>query len=261
VARAFAILEVIAERDGASAREIASTLALPLPTVYRLAQELERNGYLIHLKKRQRFELGYRLHNLGVALHRQVGVPPPVRVVMNNLHQASEMASYYAVYRGTDVILAFVSDCAVHPRAQPLDFGFHEAAHATAFGKIMLAGMDPVDRERYLTARGMPRFTERTITDQDRLDEELRRVSTQGIAWESAEMLDDMACGAVAVHGPAGAIVAAVAISTTPARLRAHRAETDRLLREHAAHVSRFFRSGSARPRSSSRVTGVPGRP
>lgn len=247
VARAFAILEVVAEHGGASARELSDSLDIPISSVYRRAQEMVRDGYLIHLKKQQRFELGYRLHNLGVALHQQVGVPAPVRRVVNSLHLASGMAAYYAVYRGADVILAFVSDCPEHPRARPLDFGFNEAAHATAFGKIMLAGMSSEERRDYLQARGMPRFTDQTTVSLSAIEAELAGVTTRGIAWECAEMLPDMACGAVEVHGPAGMLIGAIAVSTTPAVLQRHRAQADKLLREHASQVSRYYRSGTVK--------------
>lgn len=247
MARALAILEVVAERGGATARGISSALEIPLPTVYRLLRELARSEYLVHLRKHRRYELGYRLHDLGLALHQQVGVPAPVRHAVTALHHGSGMAAYYAVYRGTDVILAYVSDCPRHPRARPLDFGFHEAAHATAFGKIMLAGMSPEDRRDYLEARGMPGFTAATITDPVRIEEELATVATRGIAWESAEFLPEMACGAVAVHAPAGIIIGSVAVSASPEELRLRQREIDRLLREYASQISRFYRSGTAR--------------
>ena len=38
VERSLMVLEVVAERGGASAREIADALGLPLPTVYRIAK-------------------------------------------------------------------------------------------------------------------------------------------------------------------------------------------------------------------------------
>ena len=39
----------------------------------------------------------------------------------------------------------------------PLDFGFHEATHATAFGKIMLAGMTPEQRDQFLSGHPLTR--------------------------------------------------------------------------------------------------------
>lgn len=40
VERTLGILELVAERGGATARELSVGLGLPLPTVYRLAKEL-----------------------------------------------------------------------------------------------------------------------------------------------------------------------------------------------------------------------------
>ena len=49
VERSLWVLEVVAERGGASAREIADACGLPLPTVYRLAKELVDADYLVHI--------------------------------------------------------------------------------------------------------------------------------------------------------------------------------------------------------------------
>ncbi|MEC5148438.1 IclR family transcriptional regulator C-terminal domain-containing protein [Cryobacterium sp. GrIS_2_6] len=59
------------------------------------------------------------------------------------------------------------------PRLTPLSFGFHEAAHATAFGKIMLSGMTGEKRDQYLDAPGLPRLTPATITDRGELERQL----------------------------------------------------------------------------------------
>lgn len=245
--RAFSVLEVVADRGGATAREIADEAHLPLSTVYRLLTELVQGEYLIHLRREQRFELGYRLHTLGLALHRQVQAPRAVRQAVESLHAKAAMAAYFATYRGSDVMVNYVSACADHPRLQPLTFGFHEAAHATAFGKIMLSAMRPEERDDYLKARGMPRITDATIVDRAELEAHLAQVSTRGIAWEWAEFVPSKACGAVAVRNPAGVVIGAMAISTDVGRLRESLAATDALLREHASRASLALREVDAR--------------
>ena len=77
VSKALAILEIVADREGASAREIAAALDIPLSTAYRLAQNLVNADYLVHLKDCRRYELGFKLHQLGLSLHRQMGVCRP----------------------------------------------------------------------------------------------------------------------------------------------------------------------------------------
>ena len=85
--------------------------------------------------------------------------------------------AYYTVFRDTDVVVAAVADSPEFPRAQPLDFGFHEAAHATAFGKVMLASLPAKQRREYLTSAGMPRLTAHTTVRSPDLETELQAVA------------------------------------------------------------------------------------
>ncbi|RFA08615.1 hypothetical protein B7R54_04755 [Subtercola boreus] len=248
VEKTLSILEIVAERGGASAKEVSQALGYPLPTVYRLMQALVQSDYLVHLKGERRFELGYKLDRLGVSLHRQIGVPTAVRAEIARLHDTAQTAGYFAVYRGADVVVAYVVDSPDHPRLTPLGFGFHEAAHATAFGKIMLAGMSVDQVDGYLGVHGMPRLTETTMTSRPELDAHLAKVANLGVAWEHEEFVPGMTCAAVGVRNGAGMIVGAVAISAPseqidPARERA----LERYLRDASNHVSTYYRSGQLR--------------
>lgn len=248
IEKTFAILELVAERGGATAKEVSDALGYPLPTVYRLMATLVRSDYLVHLKDAKRFELGYKLDRLGVSLHRQVGVPAMVRAEVARLHQATEAAGYFAVYRGADVVVAYVDDCPEHRRIQPLRFGFHEAAHATAFGKTLLAGMAGEQLDQYLGVHGLARLTPFTITSRTQLDDHLRQVATSGIAWEHAEFVPGMTCAAIGVHNGAGALIGAVAVSAPSGEVSRERERSlERTLRETANNVSTYYRSGTMR--------------
>ena len=248
VEKALAILEVVAERSGASAREVSDALGYPLPTVYRLMQALVQSDYLLHLKGQHRFELGYKLDRLGVSLHRQIGIPSTVRAEIARLHNLARTAAYFAVYRGSDVVVAFVVDSPVFPRLTPLNFGFHQAAHATAFGKILLSGMSSEQRDQYLEVHGMTKLTATTATERTVLDDELRQVAQSGIAWELEEFVPGQCCAAIGVRNGAGMIVGSVAISAPAAEFTVGRKrEIERLLRDTSNQVSRYYRSGQLR--------------
>lgn len=248
VTKTLAILEAVAERGGASAKEVSTALGYPLPTTYRLLQALVDRDYLVHLRGERRYELGYKLDQLGASLHRQVGVPRPVRAEVARLHELTDAASYFALYRGADVVVGHVVDCPDHPRLTPLGFGFHEAAHATAFGKIMLAGMASEAIGQYLDVHPMTRLTEATMTRRGDLLAHLRTVANQGIAWERQEFVPGMTCGAVGVRDGSGAVVGAVAVSAPSSTVDALRQRhMDRHLRDVANSVSRYYRSGETR--------------
>jgi len=247
VHRTLEILEVVASRGGASAREIAEVTGLPIPTVYRLARELLDGDYLVHIREDRRFELGYKLHQLGVSLHQQIGVPREVRDEVTALHRALGTAAYLAVHRGSQIVVVFTADSPDCPRLRPLEFGFHEAAHATAFGKILLAGMGAEQRALHLGEEPMARFGPGTITSHTELDAQLATVADRGIAWEEGEFQAASTCAAAAVRGGNGALIGSVAISGPHARFTTGRGEVEAALRTTASRVSRFYRSGTTR--------------
>lgn len=246
VQKALQLLEAIADRGSSTARELSASLGIPLPTVYRLAQELVKRGYLVHLKAEYKFELGYKLYGLGVSLHRQIAASSEVRAAIDELHNTVEMAAYFAIYRGADMVVTYVSDCAEHRRLSPLKFGFHEAAHATAFGKIMLAGMSIEQRDEYLQVHGTPQLADATIADRATLEDVLAKVALRGVAWEREEFMPGKSCAAVGVRDASGLITGAVAISMDADAIDgSEERQVEVRLREYAGLISRYYRAES----------------
>lgn len=244
VHRTLGILEVVGSRGGASAKEIAEATGLPLPTVYRLIRELLDTEYLVHIKEEKRFELGYKLHQLGVSLHQQIGVPRQVRAEIAGLHHDLHCAAYLAIHRGAQIVVVCTADSPECPRLQPMEFGFHEAVHAHALGKILLAGMSEEQRFRHLDPEPMPSFGPGTLTTHAALAEQLESVAARGIAWEYGEFQPGATCAAAAVRSGNGTVLGSVAVSAPDAVFAGRQAEIEVALRETASRVSRFYRSG-----------------
>lgn len=244
VRRTLAILELVAERGGATAREISNALDVPPATVYRLAKDLVASDYLVHIRSEGRYELGHKLHQLGLSLHRQLGLSRPVTKEISRLHETTGMAAYLAILRGPELVVAHVVDSPQCPRLQPMRFGFHDAPHATAFGKIVLAELSDEERSMYLERNGLRALTARTITERGDLDEELNGVGKRAVAWEHEEFLAGWACAAVPVRGADSRLLGAVAVSAQPRRFVGKELGITSQLRQVAARVSRCFRLG-----------------
>lgn len=245
IQRTLSVLEAVAASGSAAAKTVASRLEIPLPTVYRLLNELTHSGYLVYLKDSKRFELGPKCFELGLSFQQRLVAPFPLRQITDQLHRALGTAAYFAIYRGSDIILTYCSDCEKHPRLRPLRFGFHEAAHATAFGKILLSAMPSAQRTEYLEARGMAVLTPQTIINREVLDDHLAEVATRGIAWEHDEFLPRQTCAAVPVRNGAGMQVGAMAMSTPSSKARGRMREIESTLREHAGLASSYLRGGT----------------
>lgn len=246
VARAIAVLEAVAENGSSTARAIADATAIPLPTVYRIAHELIRAQYLVHLKDEKRFALGYKLHRLAVGLHEDLGVPRSVREEVRRLHEDLGMAAYLAIHRGADFVVVFVADSARAPRLQPMGFGFHETPHTTAFGKVGLAALDRQEREDYLTGGALAALTPHTHTDPEVLRAELAQVAERGIAWEHQEFSKGTDCMAVPIKASDGMLIGTIAVSAPFGNYEGRRRHVEDRVRACASRAGRAYRLGVA---------------
>jgi DNA-binding IclR family transcriptional regulator len=246
VQRALRILEVIAENsDGIPAKAIARRLNLALSTTYHMLHTLVAEGYVVRLEGVRGFGLGYKIPALDRDLRQKLGVTPAVAAAVEEVHHRACAAAYYAVYRDREVVIAHVADSTETPRVDPLDIGFHQAAHALAFGKVMLASLSPADRREYLRERGLPVFTERTITEEARLERDLARVATVGLGADVEEFQPGLACVAAPVVGSDGTVTGAVSVSVPVATLTGERARLESAVREGAARISRILAMAS----------------
>lgn len=245
IARAIAVLEAVAGNGSSTARSIADATGIPLPTVYRIAQELIRAEYLVHLRDEKRFALGYKLHRLAVGLHEDLGVPSVVREEVRSLHRDLGMAAYLAVHRGADFVVVFVADAPHCPRLRPMGFGFHENPHATAFGKAGLASLDVSEQESYLRTAELTALTPHTITDPAVLRAQLHEIAATGLAREHQEFLTGVECLAMPISASDGMLIGTVAVSAPVAAYEGRRRHVEDRMRACASRAGRSYRLGS----------------
>jgi len=216
VHKSLIILERISESGGATARDVAEELGIPLPTVYRLAKGLERDGYLVHVRHHGRFELGHKLLYLGVALQRQVRINPRVRSEVASLkgRLAFTDAAYFFALRGTDSAIGF--QVSAHG-GRMLSVALAGRAHATAIGKVVLANLDAEQRQRYLDLHGCARFTDLTVVDPATLDSLFKVGQARAVHWEIEEYEAGRSAAALAVHDAQGELRGVLGVSCPPA--------------------------------------------
>jgi DNA-binding IclR family transcriptional regulator len=240
VERAMRVLDRVADAAGPlPAKDIARDLDIPLPTTYHLLTTLVHGGYLVHLTAAHAYALGHRVDDLARALRRQLAVPAEVERIAAVCHEEARAAAYYATLRDGEMVVAHVAECPDHPRMRLLDVGFHHAPHATAFGKLMLALLDPAVREERLDRTGTPPVTPRTVTDRLALRRQLDQVRAAGLAVETDEVQADLGGMAAPVTDAAGRLVGAVAVTLPTSQLRRRRREVERAVRTAAVRASR----------------------
>lgn len=238
--RALRVLEVVAAAgDGVAAKAVARRAGYPLGTTYHLLNTLVHEGYLVSLGHSRGFGLGYKIGGLFTRLRETVDVGDEVRAALGALNREVDAPAYFAVFRARRAVVAEVADSPTAPRAQPLEPGFHEAPHATAFGKVMLAALPRGERQAYLAETGLAGPGDAG----ERLERELARVARTGAAVDVAEFRSGLACVAVAVRGDERRNVGAVAVSVPVSSFPSRRAELELRCRAAAARISAILTS------------------
>jgi DNA-binding IclR family transcriptional regulator len=242
VQRAMRVLETVAAAgDGITAKAVARRTGFKLPTTYHLLHTLVHEGYLVRLDNARGYGLGYKIAELHRQLAGAIDVTPAISDLLHALHERTGAAVYYAVIRDGELVVAEVADSPRAPRAQPLTLGFHEAPHATAFGKVLMAAMSPADRQAYLAGTGLPRLTPHTVTRLPELEAQLEQVRRRGVAQEVEEFIPDLACLGAPVRDSSGTVRAALSLSVPAGAFPARRGELLRAVRQGAARVSRCY--------------------
>ena len=94
-----------------------------------------------------------------------------------------------------------------------------------------MSGMTKEEVARVIAERGLPRFTDNTITHRDQLLAELDRIRATGLSFDNEEYAVGLRCMAAPVRDNTGGVVAAVSISGPIQRL------THEVLARHRIHV------------------------
>jgi DNA-binding IclR family transcriptional regulator len=238
ITRALRVIEAVAAAgDGVTAKAIARRLRCPLPTVYRALGTLVEEGYLVRLRGVHGYGLGYRVAELNRSLAEQVRPSAALRGVLRDLHTDARAAAHLMAFRDVELVVAHVDDCTDHPRPQTMRVGEPTMPHATAAGKVMLAGLRPARLSELLARTGLPELAPHTVGDRRALDRELMRIRSDGAAVEVEEYEAGLAGVAAPINGADGELLGALGVSVTRADFAQRRWQLERAVRAAAARA------------------------
>ncbi len=203
IARAVDILEALAQHaNGLTLREIASKVDLPRSTVQRIVKALWDANLVIAASRTSgvrlgpalfalaesagRFDIAEFTHPLIVHINKEVGETVDVSILGNN----------------KVVIVDRVSG--VHTLTAVSAVGGTMPLHASASGKAILAMLPEDKLEKLRRKCRLTPDTKNTITNWDKLEEELTKIRMEGVAYDREECFSGICAVAQVVYSPTG---------------------------------------------------------
>ncbi|MCE3556370.1 IclR family transcriptional regulator [Pseudonocardia sp. RS11V-5] len=201
-----------------SLTEISRRTGLPLTTTHRLVGELATWGAL-ERGEGGLYRVGLRLWEVGALAPRGLGLRERAMPYLEDLHEVTRENVQLAVLDGAEVVyverLAARDAVSIRSRA-----GSRLPATATGVGLALLAHADPEHVEKVLAAP-FRRFTEKTLTDPDRVRHVLGEVRRTGVAISEQQIeMVSQSVGAP-IRAGLGRVVAALSI-VVPAEANPH---------------------------------------
>ncbi|MFC7648480.1 IclR family transcriptional regulator [Streptosporangium lutulentum] len=140
------------------------------------------------------------------------------RPIMEDLVRELGETVHISVLRGSDIFFVESIETTKSLRVGSRT-GMILPAHATASGKVLLAGLDSGEVRRLLPNAKLAPMTEVTLTSRRDLEAHLARIREVGYASNFGESEDEVWSVAVPVRDAGGNVRAALAISAPPSRL------------------------------------------
>jgi len=238
--RGLALLDCfIADPGPHSLIELSRRVRLGLPTTLRLIRTLEEAGYVRQAADTKRYRLSWKMLQLQDVTSSILDYADLARPHLEELAETVGETTGMAVLDGAELRLAIrVSSTRIISANLPPGSLF--PPHATAMGKVLLAGLDPTVVRELAVRRPFERFTPTTVTCVDDLLAELELIGAQGYGSSNQEWEPGLRSLAAPVHTRDGRVVAAVCIVVVRPDLTTQKMERDFLpaLRQTAEAIS-----------------------
>lgn len=235
--RILDILDILSELSRPVAlSELAQQAGLPKSTVHRLLTILKDAGYVQQDAETERYQLGIRAMRLGVAALRSHSLLQIAHPYMERLAEQTEETVQLAVRDGNRVLALHRVESDRHMIRAALPSGVRTPLHATAAGKILLAGLPDGEREALIEQLELRRLTPMTITARSALRREIDDVREKGYSVDNGENNPDVRCVGVPIRDLSGAVVASLSITAPASRLSLENAPQLAALAQATAH-------------------------
>ncbi|AGB40035.1 IclR family transcriptional regulator [Natronococcus occultus] len=219
VQKASTILETVQYLEEPTFNRLCKELDVSKGTVHTYLETLEDEGLII--KSDGTYQLGFRLVTMGEAVRNQSDLYRAGQAEVEKLaEETGEWVHLTVEHQGREVTIyessgdnAVATDYHHRIREAP------QHLHHTATGKAILACFNDKRVRGIVEQRGLTGRTEETITDIDRLLEELERIRDRGYAVNDEEEVRGIRSIGTAIQAGSGWVNGAISVTAPVSRL------------------------------------------
>ncbi|MEG6584123.1 IclR family transcriptional regulator [Dendrosporobacter sp. 1207_IL3150] len=206
--------------------QISTHLGMYKSTVYRTINTLENKGFIQQNPDNGKYWLGMKLYSLGMLIREKshlTSVTYPFAKALSEKYR--EVVHISVLDKSAEgypkhIIIDKVESQQVLSLTPPI--GSSAPCHSSAVGKCLLAFSPEHYIEKFL-GNELPGYTNKTVTDWDKLIIELAEIRKQGYAVDDEELELGLTCIAGPIFGRGSDAIAALSLSGPTSRVKSDR--------------------------------------
>jgi IclR family KDG regulon transcriptional repressor len=191
--KAAKIMDYLAEEPNKSLQEIATATELTNSTALKILETLQLIGYVAKDKKKD-YRLGSKLIKYANKNIQELDLVEISLPFLEELQGKADETIHLGVLTANEIL--YVNK--LEPQNQNIRMsskvGISRPLYSSAMGKAVLAEFDEAEYESYLADTPLEPFTENTITNVLKLNQELNEVRQIEVAFDDEEMEKEIFC-------------------------------------------------------------------
>ncbi|MCD9021566.1 IclR family transcriptional regulator [Cohnella silvisoli] len=212
IEKALDVFEVLSARDSLSLIELAELVNQPKSSLYRIILTLEKRGFITRSEEDGKYCLGYKQLVITKNLLERSSLRQAAVSEMNKLVEKYGDTVNLCVLMEQEIMYVEIIEGTYALRMSD-KVGSKSPFHATATGKAITAFLHGDKVKELIEAKGLPRLTPNTITEESSFYKELELVREQGFAVDNEEITQGARCIGVPILDMFGQAAGAISIS------------------------------------------------
>ena len=229
-----------------SAQEIADGVGMPLSTTYRYLQAFLKRGILSRDPSTGRFYLSVAVARMGLVACERISVIGVSHPYLKPLAESSRETAALTVLDGKGLVYV---DVVESPRSVKFSVGRGSTLplYAGSPGKAVLAFKGQTYIEKVIEATRLAKLCRNTITDPERLQDELARIRSLGFSESDSEFDPGVASLAAPIFDHRGDVIASLSLAGPTDRVAQNKPKLIELVVEAARSISAELGYGKSR--------------
>lgn len=211
--RSLDIIEQLATSErGLTITELSHRTGLPKSTIHRILATYADRYYIGKDSNTNIYYLGHKFVEIASIYLNKIILKTEAAPIMHRVASIFNAICYLGIMENNEVM--YLS------RVEPLNslrlytqIGKREPLHCTALGKILLAALPKAEFQQVVNSLKLVAYTNKTITNPERLVEEIEQVRIKGYATDDGEHMEGNMCLAVPIYDYTRQTLAALSVS------------------------------------------------